>query len=476
MQGTQQRGSNVDLDVSNIGSENETSQSFVNQTASEAANQMEYESLDPEPDVEPAKGKSILQAQQAQANIPITAANFGDAYLTGSNLKAIRTKIGGGMTMLDNQVKNALNINYQARTFSRATITLTHTYTVGNKAYQSKFTIAPGDKDLLWADILKHLTPLLNSDALLAKEHALFLSRYSAPPSSDTYARNSTVDTSIESSASFRYYASRIIRAIRKYASAFYGEAERYWTSAEGIAKRFGFFPIVRGGLNRKTPIERAMAKLDRDTMMTEVTTINKRNELLVKGKKLDQFSSILYVTDNDLRDTKRKLICDAYGTKDASRFYNIDKVDKFINDIVYMSSSFDQLNKAQASRGGSMHIPDVPFYVIDAVGIWDISKSLDRPNLKPISISSIAGLRMPFICGTHGGTVINGKSPDYINISAKIDVGIVNMKSLSYASARTLIEDLGRFIMGDNYRVRNVKLVRKPASLQTPEGSANSK
>lgn len=394
-------------------------------------------------------------------NLSTNVNDFIGKDLVGDLLKAPHTKVGSNTFVANKKVGEVLKIDGQNRTFTRAPLKLTHSYSIGEKAQATTFTITPNGKYSMWGDVLNHLSPLFAALAGFNNYYTDLMQTYADFPTKSLTAMNSSVDVRSESTTGFRYYASRAIRTVRKYMNAFYGEAERYWTSAEAIVKSKGFTPLIKGSVTSKNSILRDFARIERNREMTTPKTTNSMNQLEVRGKKATQFSSLLYVTPQDLQHTQRKLACIARHVKDTNGLYVEQNIDGGVFDVVRIWYEFERLNKLQAARVGSMHIADVPFYVIDAVGIWDISKSMERPNLKPISVSSVLGMRMPFIHGTRNNQGIDGNSVDYVKTSQLIDVAIVSLKTNAYGNQRRIIEDIGHELMGPAYHVKNVKLVK---------------
>lgn len=61
-------------------------------------------------------------------------------------------------------------------------------------------------------------------------------------------------------------------------------------------------------------------------------------------------------------------------------------------------------------------YVPEIPFFVMDPNGLWDISKSATNPIFKPVSISSIMLMRMPYIYSMNkDGSILDGLRNDSI-------------------------------------------------------------
>lgn len=247
-----------------------------------------------------------------------------------------------------------------------------------------------------------------------------------------------------------RYAGSRLLRFCEKLANAILSEAEIIWRYVEGIARKNGAQP-VRKDTKGKSIVEKTIEKYKKDAAQQVVRDALVNNkEMHVKTKAMRQFSSLFYITPAEILETKIWYLRSLSGENPTqSKEVNDDLVQ-----VLNCWRNFEKLNKKCANSG--IYFPEVPFYVMDATGIWDISKSIKLTTFKPVSISSITGLRMPFLMGYNWqGNAIDGSAMEYVLISARIDKEIVSAK----VSGLNALEQAMVYIAEDLFHFKNYPL-----------------
>lgn len=227
-----------------------------------------------------------------------------------------------------------------------------------------------------------------------------------------------------------RYVGSRLLRFCDRIISALLLEAENVWSHVEKEARKSG--GVLTGKITRKTgkatksELDKAIDRYIKDSSREEYqegVVNNKR--VNVKTKEVRQFVSLFYITPGDILETKIWYVKSISGQKtDPSKEVNTD-----LTQILDYWSIFLAINDFFSRGNTEIYFPEVPFYVLDSVGIWDISKS-KKPTFKPVSLSSIVGLRMPFLMGYNWqGNAIDGTSLGYVYTSVRIDKLIAQAK-----------------------------------------------
>lgn len=394
--------------------------------------------------------------------------------LVKDHLKATRTKTANTMYLNgDGKIGSILNLNADKKTYSRKSIVIGHRFMFNGQTYTNEFTIGPTTtKDQLWSQALIYFKPLVTTITSFTAYFNVFEQNYGTFPNDD-YARLSSVDTFSTLEVDQKYFNSRMIRAIRRFINAVYGEAERIWTSAEAVARDENYksakvVSVAMRFTNRRTPLERALKRVDKDIDKTKKTgKVTYGGDRTVRLKKTGEFSSILYSAFMDLTSTRRSLVYKGYAPNAPVQNYDKTSVIPELENVVLMWKTFDNLNNNLAKTLGAPQFPDVPFFVLDLYGIWDISKSKEHPNFKPISISSISLMRQPFICGVSTDAngeaiIIDGRNKTYTDITDKIEYEIANMKYESLASSRKTIDLIGQLLIGKDFKATNVKDVKR--------------
>ncbi len=250
------------------------------------------------------------------------------------------------------------------------------------------------------------------------------------------YIQETTIDCFTESDLQTRYGYSCLIRLIRKYVNALYTNADEIWKTAEGIAYNVGYekegskkFSTHDRKIDYQARKEKALYKQLGGTWTTQ---LNGGGSISVyihrKGEK--SFSSILYdLGTKSILGTNLKLI--ENPRKDVS-------VD---DELVEMITIYKLIKQFNALTNKSIeNIPMVPLYTIDNAGIWDISNGKQYTTFKPVSLSSITGLRMPAIVSpTQHNPIANTE------ISTAIEDIITDAKLNGYAALTNAITLIGK-------------------------------
>ena len=240
----------------------------------------------------------------------------------------------------------------------------------------------------------------------------------------------STVLAENAMSALERYVGSRLLRFCDRIISALLLESENIWSHIEKEARKNG--GVLTGKITRKTgkaskseldkTIDRYIKDSSREEYQEGVVN-NKRVD--VKTKEVRQFVSLFYITPGDILETKIWYVKSISGQRtEPSKEVNID-----LTQILDYWAIFLAINNFFSRGDTEIYFPEVPFYVLDSVGLWDISKS-KKPTFKPVSLSSIVGLRMPFLMGYNWqGNAIDGTDLGYVLTSVRIDKIITQAK-----------------------------------------------
>lgn len=350
-------------------------------------------------------------------------------------------------------------------TCSRKEITLKYIPFSSEKSYSHDFKIKPyAKKHELYdqaADFLIHIfKEYINinlAEKLRIPEDYLNAIKEAIKTQGTSNNFKSTVLAVEGCSALERYVGSRLLRFCDRIISALLTVAENYWTYVERETRKSG--GILAGkvtnksGKSAKSELDKTIDRYIKDASREEYRegVVNNKN-LNVKTKAVRQFVSLFYITPAEILETKIWYVKRLSGQQiEPSKEVDID-----LARILDYWMIFNTINKVYEESDSEIYFPEVPFYVLDAVGIWDISKSEKKPTFKPVSLSSITGLRMPFLMGYNWqGNAIDGTDLGYVMTSVRIDKLITHAK----VAGMNALEDAMIKIARDLFHFNNYSL-----------------
>mgnify|MGYP006922312777 CR=1 FL=1 len=359
-----------------------------------------------------------------------------------------RTRLGKHFDFVGSEYGDVLSLEVDTNNnvqFSRKEITLrfSPTNSTSESAYKCDFTVGPNSsKTTLYEPVTNFLLELFTKvinpwlpEANRFTNDFLNACKTAIVQQASTPNYKSTVVTTVGATAVERYSASRLLRFCDKMVSAILSEAENVWTFVEKKAKQNGATSVNKSkkGINSgKSELEKTIEKYRKDAAHQETRDVLVNNkEMEVKTKAMRQFCSLLYVTPGEILETKiwyAKALDEA--RRKVAQTQPSAEVNTDLTKILNVWVNYSRINKACGNANSDIYFPEVPFYVIDAVGIWDISKSEKNPTFKPVSLSSITALRMPYLMGYNWqGNAINGDEMAYVLISSHIDREITKAK-----------------------------------------------
>ena len=425
----------------------------------------------------------VPQSGQAmeQEPPPLTAAEIDEARkkdlgasyeeLANTELTDLDTKRSlKGLNLLSEKtykVKDVLVIDKANRTISRKALEIP--FQIKGKPYV--ITMHPKDKDNLfinttapgiWRDVSTFVATLIAQSMLdkgiIEPITQLFAKFYSDYMTDDNnYIQEASIDCFTKNGLSTRYGYSCLIRLMRKYVNAFYAIANEVWKTAEGIAFNVGYEKVgtkkfsARGRtVDIKLKKEKAMYKQLGGTWTTQLKG-GRDIPVYIHGKGERSFSSILY----DLGETS--ILGSNLALIERSR-------EGFVADkeLVETMNTYKLIKQFNALTDKSIeNIPLVPLYIIDNVGIWDISDGKTYKTFKPVSLSSVTGLRMPAIVSPNQTDPI----PNF-NISVAIEKIVTDAKLNGYNALTAAVGLIGQQFKREMKVVRHG--VKKPAKLES--------
>lgn len=355
------------------------------------------------------------------------------------------------------KVKDVLIIDKANRTISRKSLEIP--FLVNGKPYNIVMhpknndnlfnsTVAPG----IWRDVSTFVATLIAQSmidkGIIASITQLFSTFYSDYITDDNnYIQEASIDCFTKNGLSTRYGYSCLIRLMKKYVNTFYAIANDAWKTAEGIAFNVGYektgtkkFSARGRSVDVQLKKEKAMYKQFGGTWTTQLKG-GKNIPVYIHGKGEKSFSSILY----DLGETSILGSNLALIGRAREGFATDEELIKTI-DMYRLIKQFNAL------KGKSIeNIPMVPLYVIDNMGIWDVSDGKTYKTFKPVSLSSVTGLRMP--------AIVSPKQNDPIvnfNTSIAIEKIVTDAKLNGYNALTAAIG-----LIGQQFK-REMKIVRQ--------------
>lgn len=402
------------------------------------------------------------QTEQPMESEPLSAAEIDEERkkdLRASYEELIKTELLGvetirsikGIDQLNKQkytVGDVLDVNKESRTVKRKPFTMS--FSIKDNQKPQLITIYPKNKDKsfilkdivnMWREISLFVAFLvaktMQQKGIVDVIVKLFDDLYNDYMKNDNiYIQETTIDCFTERDLQTRYGYSCLIRLIRKYVNAFYTNADEIWKTAEAIAYNVGYekegskkFSARDKKVDYRARKEKALYKQLGGTWTTQLNGGGSISVYIhAKGEK--SFSSILYdLGAKSVLGTNLELI--GSSRKDVS-------VDEELVGMLRMYKLIKQFNAL--TNKTVENIPMVPLYVIDNAGIWDISNGKQYSTFKPVSLSSITGLRMPVIVGPAQHNPIAN-----IETSSAIEDIITDAKLNGYAALTNAISLIGK-------------------------------
>lgn len=434
--------------------------------------------------------QTLSQTEQPMESEPLSAAEIDEERkkdLGVSYEELIKTELLGvetirsikGVDLLNKQkytVGDVLDVNKESRTVKRKPFTMS--FSINDKKKPHLITIYPKNKDKsfilkdivnMWREISLFVAFLvaktMQQKGIVDVIVKLFDELYKDYMKNDNiYIQETTIDCFTEKDLQTRYGYSCLIRLIRKYVNAFYTNADEIWKTAEAIAYNVGYekegskkFSARDKKVDYRARKEKALYKQLGGTWTTQLNGGGSISVYIhAKGEK--SFSSILYdLGAQSVLGTNLELI--GSSRKDVS-------VDEELVGMLRMYKLIKQFNAL--TNKTVENIPMVPLYVIDNAGIWDISNGKQYSTFKPVSLSSITGLRMPVIVGPAQHNPIAN-----IETSAAIEDIITDAKLNGYAALTNAISMIGKKFNREMKIVKSgqKKIANKPLlSIQSPQ------
>ena len=374
-----------------------------------------------------------------------------------------------GLDFLNKQkylVGDVLDVNKESRTVKRKPFSMS--YIIGKNTYY--ITIYPKNKDKsfilkdivnMWREISLFVAFLvaktMQQKGIVDVIVKLFDDLYNDYMKNDNiYIQETTIDCFTERDLQTRYGYSCLIRLIRKYVNAFYTNADEIWKTAEAIAYNVGYekegskkFSARDKKVDYRARKEKALYKQLGGTWTTQLNGGGSIS-VYIHGKGEKSFSSILYdLGAESVLGTNLELI--RSDRKDVS-------VDKELVNMIWLYKLIKQFNAL--TNKSVENIPMVSLYVIDNAGIWDISNGKQYSTFKPVSLSSITGLRMPAIVGpAQHNPIANTET------SVAIEDIITDAKLNGYAALTNAISLIGKKFNREMKIVKSAqkKIAHKP-------------